>query len=577
MKVESKGKLTPLPLGSVKPKGWLLEQLTRSKHGIAGHMPELEPAMILYPYTTKERHAGWGDVQAGWGAEISGNYWYGFMLMAFTLDDPELKKKADDWVEAVLKIQEPDGYMGSYKLSDNRYEDYNAWGTNGGLRALLAYYGATGREDVLEAVHRCLLWFCNTWTGNHKTRYMGITILESMSICYLYTKDERLIAFNREYIEWLNQNDIYLNSQKAMSDPRLIYSSHHSAGYAANLWPYACSYLASGEKKDLIAAQTGIKKVKEKAMHLHGGIANSSEYLAPVSGLTETEYCAFAFFQSSLGYTLSATADPQYADLIERIVFNGAQGARKKDEKAIAYMSAPNQLFATQKTGLCQHLQYAPVDPVSCCPVTSTWIVPNFLANMAHTGADGEYISMYGPAAIDFGSYQVELDTMYPFRDTVTCRIKADKPVDTTLHFRVPGWCENASFAINGKVQEKVAFAGSYYAIGGMFADGDIITLKLPMKVDIHRVDDANASAKFPLAVEYGPLLFSLPVPEDWQIVPGEPRTPLPEGWHWYEVTMINESDPRVALYEDQASRKFINNWNIALDEALDLSLVQGE
>ena len=68
-------KLTPLPLGSIQPRGWMLEQLRRNKDGMGGKLPELERRMIATPYTTRESEPRWNKArQAGWGAEISGNY-----------------------------------------------------------------------------------------------------------------------------------------------------------------------------------------------------------------------------------------------------------------------------------------------------------------------------------------------------------------------------------------------------------------------------------------------------------------------------------------------------------------------
>jgi len=70
----------------------------------------------------------------------------------------------------------PDGYFGGYTPEDNRNEDYNAWGTNRGIRAMLSFYEATKRDDVLEAVHKCLLWFVNNWTDN-RTDYCGSNMI----------------------------------------------------------------------------------------------------------------------------------------------------------------------------------------------------------------------------------------------------------------------------------------------------------------------------------------------------------------------------------------------------------------
>ena len=53
-------KLSMLPLGSINPRGWMLEQLRRNKEGLGGNLPKLEPRMIATPYTTRETEPSWG-------------------------------------------------------------------------------------------------------------------------------------------------------------------------------------------------------------------------------------------------------------------------------------------------------------------------------------------------------------------------------------------------------------------------------------------------------------------------------------------------------------------------------------
>ena len=79
------------PLGSIRPQGFLREQLLRGKDGMAGHLFELEPQMIYDPFVHKTYVPAWGDGdQSGWGAEISGNYWTGYIEHAFTLGDEQM-------------------------------------------------------------------------------------------------------------------------------------------------------------------------------------------------------------------------------------------------------------------------------------------------------------------------------------------------------------------------------------------------------------------------------------------------------------------------------------------------------
>ena len=168
--VTDHSRLARLPLGSVVAQGWLKTQLERSKAGMGGHLDELEPDMIAKPYVDRTHKS---KVSPGWSGEISGTYWAGLVQLAFTLNDAELKAKAEKWVRATIALQEEDGYLGSYRKTDNRLEDYSAWSANWCYRALLAWYDATGEEDVLKAVHRSLLWYVKNWGGRSENRLCG--------------------------------------------------------------------------------------------------------------------------------------------------------------------------------------------------------------------------------------------------------------------------------------------------------------------------------------------------------------------------------------------------------------------
>ena len=93
-----------LPLGAIKPKGWLHTQLVKMKTGMTGQLDE------QYSKVLGSRN-GWlggdGDV---WER---GPYWIdGLVPLAYILDDNELKNKIRPWIEWSIKNQQPDGYFG---------------------------------------------------------------------------------------------------------------------------------------------------------------------------------------------------------------------------------------------------------------------------------------------------------------------------------------------------------------------------------------------------------------------------------------------------------------------------------
>lgn len=93
-----------LPIGAVRPEGWLKDQMVRMKNGMTGHLDS------LYSKVMGKRN-GWlggdGDV---WER---GPYWIdGLLPLAYILDDKDLKAKVKPWIEWTLNSQQPDGYFG---------------------------------------------------------------------------------------------------------------------------------------------------------------------------------------------------------------------------------------------------------------------------------------------------------------------------------------------------------------------------------------------------------------------------------------------------------------------------------
>ena len=95
-----------LPLGSIRPEGWLKEMLTRQKNGLTGQMDKLYPLM-------GERNGWLGGDGDQWERAP---YWIdGLLPLAYILNDKELKKKVQPWVEWALQSQREDGFFGPAK------------------------------------------------------------------------------------------------------------------------------------------------------------------------------------------------------------------------------------------------------------------------------------------------------------------------------------------------------------------------------------------------------------------------------------------------------------------------------
>ena len=562
-------KLFRYPLGKIHSEGFLKEQMERGKNGMAGHLFELEPGMINDPFINKSFVKAWGDGdQSGWGAEISGNYWTGYIQFAFTLNDPEMIEKATWWVDTMLKKQKADGYLGTYYEEDAAiYEDYNAWGTSCALRGLIAFYEATGREDVIDAVYRCLLWFCDKWSGDKKTSYVGGSIIEPMVFVHKIKNDQRLVDFCIDYLEYLCNHNLFDVSYKHMLEKEIRYNSTHTAGLGVQVRLPALVYSVTGNKDLLDATERRLAQAHEKCTHITGAPVSDSEYLGPVSSTAESEYCSFAFYNATYSYLACITGKAMYGEYMERMFYNAAQGARKKDERAIAYLSAPNQLYATDNSSkaMFDMQVYAPCYPVSCCPVNAVAVVPEFVrGTILHDDADNVYVYVYAPCKLCDEKRALQVQTLYPFRNNA--KIKLDCNGEFSLYLRVPQWSTKTCVTVNGKTFDAVPKDG-FICINREWKKQDEVEITFDAKVEIIKIDDSDAAGKHPIAIKYGPLVYSYHPEEQWNPIKGTPMTELPEGWSWFNVTPVHvEADDHDA-HNRMGLRRYQISWNVALDE----------
>lgn len=566
--------LNKFPLGSIKAEGFLKDQLKIGKEGIGGHLHELEPEMIAAPFIRDYKVPAWEDRHnLGWGAELAANYWRGYIQWAYVLDDPEMKEVAKSWVDGVLKNQLEDGYLGTFcHEGDPIYDDFNGVGSGMLANVLIAYYEATKREDVLTALHRAMLWFCKTWAGDKKTSYAGGLLIEPLIGVYQLTGDKNLLDFCEDYLEYLCKNNLFGQSYKEMLSDVYHYNSNHTTGYALGARFPAKVYTATGKEEYLQAAINHIRKLRNKSVHVTGGPSCVNEYLGPISSIADSEYCSFTHLNLAYSCLGEITGASEYGDYMEEIFYNAAQGARKKDEKAIAYMSAPNQIFATEhseaQSNLYDEQVYAPCYWVACCPTNAVGIVPDFIGAMyMYDKKENIYVTAYGPSSLKYKDISITQKTLYSFRNSTAFEINCNKSF--SLNLRIPQWAKDYEIYVNGEKVTANKNMSGYAEIKRLWNSGDTVKIVFKAGVEVITVDDTDAGAKYPLAIKYGPLTYSYHIPEDWQKTAGRPNTPLPEGWSWYNVyPKYEEAD--VTDYNIMLGlRRYQFSWNIALDEAL--------
>ena len=339
----------------------------------------------------------------------------------------------------------------------------------------------------------------------------------------------------------------------------------------------ALVYECNGDEVMLRAAINGVDKLNAKSVHITGSPVSVNEYLGPVSSTHESEHCNYLRYPEACSQMARVTGEALYGDMIERTIFNGAQGARKKDERAIAYLSSPNQIYATRESTptLSDYQSYSPCHAVSCCPVNSVGVIPEFVrSSVMADGEDGLYFLTYCPGTVNYKGVSVKVDTVYPFADTV----KLDVEGKTRLHLRRPGFCTDMTVTVNGESICSEADERGY--VGVDVTDRAEVVIAFTFKTEIIRIDDSDGADKSPIAFLRGPLVFALPIEGRWNEIYPRGTEGLYGQWPTFNVTPAFNEVPVKDHYEKILRRKYQTCWNVCIDESIkasDLTLNMNE
>jgi uncharacterized protein len=135
----------PLPLGSVRPHGWLARQLRIQADGLSGHLDEFWPDVAQSQW--------FGGTAEGWERAP---YWLdGAIPLAWLLDDAPLKQRITKYVDYIVAHQRPDGWYSPYPV-DAVAKRYDMWAILLANKVLAQYHEATGDPRVLDAVSKSL-------------------------------------------------------------------------------------------------------------------------------------------------------------------------------------------------------------------------------------------------------------------------------------------------------------------------------------------------------------------------------------------------------------------------------------
>jgi len=542
--------LIKLPLTSVRPQGWLRHQLELMSRGFSGRLTEISQ---FCKYEGNEWTSGQGKF--GW-EEVP--YWLrGYIDLGYLLEDPEIIRETNRWVNAVLATQQPSGYFGSRSnLESTRTRGVRArmvdlWPNMVMLFALRSLHEATGDPRIVPFMTRYFRWQTTVpfedFLPASVQKVRGGDNLDS--IYWLY---------NRTGERWLL--DLARINHERTADWFGGVASWHNVNFAEGFREPAQFYQQTRDKRYLEATERNYRTMRGLYGQVPGGMYGADEnarpgYNGPRQG---TELCGFIEMMFSDEILAGITGDVAWADRAEDVAFNSFPPSMTPDLKGLHYLTAPNQvqLDRANKAPAVQNrgdmFSYNPWQ-YRCCQHNASFGWPYFTEHawMATRG-NGLAAVFYAPTEVKAkvgGGAQVRIveATSYPFDETFNLTFAASKPVAFPLALRIPGWCERPALSVNGKPLAVPSAAKGWLIVERTWSDGDKLRLELPMRVTV-QVWRENGNT---VSVSRGPLTYSLKIGERWQRYGGTDDWPAHEVYPstpWNYGLIVDVKNPAVSF-----------------------------
>ena len=531
---------TELPLGAIKPQGWLKEMLVRQKNGATGNLDS------LYPLVMNHRNGWLGGDGDQWER---GPYWIdGLLPLAYILDDKALIAKTKPWIEWAINSQQPDGYFGPSKdysadpcLQRDNSRDW--WPKMVMLKILKQYYSATHDQRVIALMTNYFKYQLKElpqkpldhWT--FWARYRGGDNLMIVYWLYNITGDQFLLELG----DLLHRQTFDYTNAFLHTDMLSQQGSIHCVNLAQGIKTPVIYYQHHPEQKYLDAVEKGfadIRKYNGMAHGLYGG----DEALHGNDPTQGSELCTAVEMMFSLEKIFSITGEVGYADRLEKIAFNALPAQVSDDFMRRQYFQQANQVMITRHirnfdvnhggTDVC----YGLLTGYPCCTSNMHQGWPKFTQNLWYSTPDkGLAALIYSPSSVkaivaDGTGISFNEETNYPFGESVQFTLQVDnkRKVTFPFHLRIPAWCKKAVIKINGKIWQE-AVGNQIVKINREWTSGDKVELELPMHIFKNTWHENSVS------IERGPIVYALKMGEDVREVKND-KDPVAYGDSYVEV-----------------------------------------
>ncbi len=462
--------------------------------------------------------------------------------------DAGLEERLDEIIDILEKAQQEDGYLDTYfivKEPEHRFQNlqecHELYCAGHMMEAAVAYYEATGKDKFLKIMCRaadCI----DANIGAEEGKIRGIPGHEEVEIglmrLYRATGNDRYLRLAKYFIDERGRNPEFFHEESRKRgwfhwgnmDQSAEYMQAHmrvrdqsvAVGHSVRAC-YLYTAMAdlaneTGDRELLDACRRLFRNITEKQMYITAGIGQTArwegfthDYDLP-NDTAYAETCAsiaLVFFARRL---LDAGLSGEYADVMERAVYNGILSGMQLDGRRFFYVN-PLEVNPGVSGKLPGFEHVLPVRPqwyaCACCPPNVVRLLTS-LGRYAWDERDGmilAHLFLGGKAELSLAA--VSAESRYPFEGFIRYRIDpASEGSRFTFAVHIPGHVKSFALKING-AEEKAVVRNGYLYLDRSWNKGDTAEISFDLPVRRVYADPRVRADEGMTAIMRGPFVYA--------------------------------------------------------------------
>lgn len=458
--------------------------------------------------------------------------------------DPKLEAYVDSVISYMKAAQEDDGYLYTYRtimgndshpwIGSKRWEkthilSHELYNLGHMFEAGVAYYEATGKQELINVCKRAADLLCNDFGWNALKSYPGHQEVEiGLVKLYRITGEKKYLDLAKFFLDVRGKCDFPGDTYSQSHKP--VVEQDEAVGHSVRaLYMYtAMADVAAltGDMSYIAASKKLWEDIAKTKLYITGGVGAAGGHegfggkyeLPNLHAYCETCAAIANVFWNQRLFLMEG--DSKYIDVLERSLYNNVLSGVAVTGDRFFYPNPLESNYGGRRSAWFG---------CACCPSNISRFIPAVPGYIYGVKGDELYVNLFisNSSSLNVGKQKVSITQSgnMPWEGNTNIIIDPTKNATFTVKVRIPGWARNeaapdnelywfkkkssksAVVKVNGLAVDMILDKG-YVAISRQWKKGDKITVELPM--DVQRIAcNPKVSANIgKTALQRGPIVY---------------------------------------------------------------------